>query len=105
MKKKKKNKKNSLKCVENVFIKPIANVASTEIQLTLLPKSTISKEDIYIPNWIFKYWEDENKIIMNNFEVVIEIIEGKNLIVHNIVNLLFFFFFSFLISAFFHIII
>ncbi|ORX64378.1 hypothetical protein BCR32DRAFT_251139 [Anaeromyces robustus] len=76
-----------LKCIENVFIKPITEVDSIEIQLTLLPKSTVNKENIYIPNWIFKYWKNENINITNNLEVVIEIIKDDNISTCDIVTI------------------
>jgi len=67
---------NKLKCLENVFIKPLNFNENTEIFVTLIPKSSINKDEIHVPNWIFKYWENERNLDTTNLEIEIQIING-----------------------------
>jgi len=66
-----------LKCVQPVFIKPLVSQNKVEIQVNFLPKSSINDDEIYIPNWILKYWEIDNELGTKNLEVEIQIANGK----------------------------
>ena len=65
-----------LKCIQPVFIKPLASQNKVEIQVNLLPKPSINNDEIYIPNWMFKYWEIDNELETENLEFEIQIING-----------------------------
>jgi len=64
--------------------------------LNFLPKLSINDDEIYIPNWIVKYWEIDNELGIKNLEVEIQIVNENNIpncesiVINKISNKIFF---------------